>query len=111
MLQGNLASKRKTGAEDSQGHTSICDHIDIKQPAVLSKYVTNIERVYFCDKSFESTRNTKANKKLENRNFLKFALLYPCWVLASDPEVRVRFPVLPDFLSSSRSGTGSTQPL
>jgi hypothetical protein len=24
---------------------------------------------------------------------------------------RVRFPALPDFLSSSRSGTGSTQPL
>jgi hypothetical protein len=25
-------------------------------------------------------------------------------------EVRVRFPVLPDFLRSSGSGTGSTQP-
>jgi hypothetical protein len=30
--------------------------------------------------------------------------------LATDPEVRVRFPVLPDFLRSSGSGTGSTQP-
>jgi hypothetical protein len=29
--------------------------------------------------------------------------------LATDPEVRVRFPALPDFLSSSESGTGSTQ--
>jgi hypothetical protein len=28
----------------------------------------------------------------------------------SDPEVRVRFPALPDFLRSSGSGTGSTQP-
>ncbi|PNF30731.1 hypothetical protein B7P43_G06146 [Cryptotermes secundus] len=30
--------------------------------------------------------------------------------LASDPEVRVRFPALQDFLRSSGSGTGSTQP-
>jgi hypothetical protein len=30
--------------------------------------------------------------------------------LATDPEVRVRFPGLPDFLRSSGSGTGSTQP-
>jgi hypothetical protein len=31
-------------------------------------------------------------------------------VLATDPEVRVRFPALPHFLRSSVSGTGSTQP-
>jgi hypothetical protein len=30
--------------------------------------------------------------------------------LVTDPEVWVRFPALPDFLSSSGSGTGSTQP-
>jgi hypothetical protein len=30
--------------------------------------------------------------------------------LATDPEVRVLFPALPDFLRSSGSGTGSTQP-
>jgi hypothetical protein len=30
--------------------------------------------------------------------------------LATNPELRVRFPVLPDFLRSSGSGTGSTQP-
>jgi hypothetical protein len=30
--------------------------------------------------------------------------------LATDPEVRVRFRALPDFLRSSGSGTGSTQP-
>jgi hypothetical protein len=29
---------------------------------------------------------------------------------ATDPEIRVRFPALPDFLRSSGSGTGSTQP-
>jgi hypothetical protein len=30
--------------------------------------------------------------------------------LGIDPEVRVRFPAPPDFLKSSGSGTGSTQP-
>jgi hypothetical protein len=29
---------------------------------------------------------------------------------ATDPDVRVRFPLLPDFLRSNGSGTGSTQP-
>jgi hypothetical protein len=29
--------------------------------------------------------------------------------LAADPEARVRFPALPDFLRSSGSQTGSTQ--
>jgi hypothetical protein len=40
--------------------------------------------------------------------FISFAL----WseFLASDPEVRIRFPELPDFLRSSGSGTGSTLP-
>jgi hypothetical protein len=31
-------------------------------------------------------------------------------LLATDPEVRVRFPALPDFMRNSGSGTGSTQP-
>jgi hypothetical protein len=31
-------------------------------------------------------------------------------VPATDPEVRVRFPALSDFLRSSGSGKGSTQP-
>jgi hypothetical protein len=30
--------------------------------------------------------------------------------LSGDPEARVRFPALADFLSSSGSGTGYTQP-
>jgi hypothetical protein len=30
--------------------------------------------------------------------------------LATDPEVRVRFPAVSDFLRSSESGKGSTQP-
>jgi hypothetical protein len=31
-------------------------------------------------------------------------------VLATDPEVQVRFPALRDYLTISGSGTGSTQP-
>jgi hypothetical protein len=39
----------------------------------------------------------------------------PLWpsgqmLLATNPEVRVRFSALPDFLRSSGSGTGTTQP-
>jgi hypothetical protein len=30
-----------------------------------------------------------------------------CGLVATDPEVGVRFPALPDFLRSSGSGTGS----
>jgi hypothetical protein len=30
--------------------------------------------------------------------------------LATDPEARLRFPALPDFLKSSGFGTGSAQP-
>jgi hypothetical protein len=38
------------------------------------------------------------------------SVVYSSEFLATDPEVRVRFPALPDFLRSSGSGTGSTQP-
>jgi hypothetical protein len=31
--------------------------------------------------------------------------------LATDPEVRVRFPALPDFLRCNGSGTGKSKPL
>jgi hypothetical protein len=34
-----------------------------------------------------------------------------CGLVATDPKVRVRFPALPNFLSSSGSGTESTQPV
>jgi hypothetical protein len=34
----------------------------------------------------------------------------PLWFLATDPAVQVRFPALPDFVRSSGSGMGSTQP-
>jgi hypothetical protein len=39
-----------------------------------------------------------------------FLMNYSSEFPATDPEVRVRFPALPDFLRSSGSGTGSTQP-
>jgi hypothetical protein len=38
-----------------------------------------------------------------------FHLLF-VYLLATDPEVRVRFPAIPYVLRSSESGTGSTQP-
>jgi hypothetical protein len=48
------------------------------------------------------TNGTRANwRPLWSRGGLEF--------LATDPEFRVRFPALPDFLRSSGSGTGSTQ--
>jgi hypothetical protein len=41
---------------------------------------------------------------------LTASLVYWPEFLAADPEVRVRFLALPDFLKSSGSGTGSTKP-
>jgi hypothetical protein len=38
------------------------------------------------------------------------SVVYWSEFLATDPEVRARFQALPDFLRSSESGTGSTQP-
>jgi hypothetical protein len=40
---------------------------------------------------------------------LTASVVYWSVFLATDPEVRVRFPALPDFLTSSGSGTGPTQ--
>jgi hypothetical protein len=41
---------------------------------------------------------------------LTASVIYWSEFLATDPEFRVRFPALPDFLRSSGSGTGSTHP-
>jgi hypothetical protein len=38
------------------------------------------------------------------------SVVYLAEFLAVDPEIRVRFPALPDFLRSCGSGTGFTQP-
>jgi hypothetical protein len=53
--------------------------------------------------------------KFINNSFTNCGRMQPLWSsgqisLATDPEARVRFPALPDFLRSSGSGTGSTQP-
>jgi hypothetical protein len=45
-----------------------------------------------------------------NFNIILHSVVKCSELLASDPEVRVRFLALSDFLRSSRSGTGSTQP-
>jgi hypothetical protein len=44
-------------------------------------------------------------------NWKKLMLKLMVEFLVTDPEVRVRFPALPDFPRSSGSGTASTQPL
>jgi hypothetical protein len=57
------------------------------------------------------------NYELSTRTILLFILIkeivfvvYRSEFLATDSEVRVRFPALPDFLRSSESGTGPNQP-
>jgi hypothetical protein len=49
------------------------------------------------------------NLNLSNEFPQSASVVYWSEFLAADPEVRVRFPALPDFLRSSGSGTGSTQ--
>jgi hypothetical protein len=45
------------------------------------------------------------------RRFVSLMVVYWSEFLATDPEVRVLFPALPDFLRSSGIGMGSTQHL
>jgi hypothetical protein len=58
----------------------------------------------------------RTSRALLQRNIIFLVLVstasvgYWSELLATDPEVRVRFPALPDFLRSGGSGTGSTQP-
>jgi hypothetical protein len=47
---------------------------------------------------------------LRNTRILIASVVWWSELLATDPEVLVRFPELPNFLRSSGSGTGSTQP-
>jgi hypothetical protein len=78
--------------------------------------------MYSSDRRKHKTLSAKAEaiKKLDKGGNLinlskKYSVGYSCVVwwsefLATDPEVRVRFLVLPDFLRSSGSGAESTQP-
>jgi hypothetical protein len=70
-----------------------------------------MEATYSSETSVEFQR-TMQHHKLE----VKTLPNHSCknlWLgfLATDPEVRVLFPALPDFLRSSGSGKGSTKPL
>jgi hypothetical protein len=64
----------------------------------------------------QAIKEDKAQAKcdvFQNRHgyyILTASVVYWAEVLATDPEVRVPFPALPDFLRRSGSGTGSTQP-
>jgi hypothetical protein len=50
------------------------------------------------------------NIKMDVREIGTASVAYWSEFLVTDPEVRVRFPELPDSLRSSGSGRGSTQP-
>jgi hypothetical protein len=43
-------------------------------------------------------------------SFMTTSVVYWLEFLATDPDVWIQLPALPDFLRSSGSGTGSTQP-
>jgi hypothetical protein len=47
---------------------------------------------------------------LSENNYLSFHIFMQIFINSTDPEARVRFPPLPNFLRSSGAGTGSTQP-
>jgi hypothetical protein len=49
---------------------------------------------------------------LQNNINIKFVIVtvLPNKFLATDSEVQIRFPAIPDFLKSNGSGTGSTEP-
>jgi hypothetical protein len=47
---------------------------------------------------------------LASEERLTASVIYWTEFLATDPDVRVRFPALPDFLRGRGSGTGSIQP-
>jgi hypothetical protein len=53
---------------------------------------------------------TSSNERLRASRIGKFLCGLWSEFLATDPEVWVRFPALPDFLKNSWYGTGSTQP-
>jgi hypothetical protein len=67
--------------------------------AGLSKQVVTPKRVIW-----------KGGIKMDFGEILTASVVWWLEFLATDPEVRVRFPTLPDFPSSSRSATESTQP-
>jgi hypothetical protein len=60
-----------------------------------------------------SQRFTEVVTCRSNQHFCELlraaSMVYWSEFLAVDPDVRIRFPAVPDFLSSG-SGTGSTQP-
>jgi hypothetical protein len=78
--------------------------VDTNESRQLSNNISTA--VYWWDNmgSCRLTVNTRASK------IVKEHFIWWLEFLAADPEVLVRFPALPDFLRSSGSGTGSTQP-
>jgi hypothetical protein len=79
-------------------------------------YVTEIPTMHVTEGNIMINMNINPLK--HRGNFIYFQLYHEITLsthcisefLATDPKVRVRFLALPDFLRSSGSGTGSTQP-
>ena len=67
------------------------------------------------DTSFQNVPNIIKTNTHETFHYLSHSYRPPLWSSGQSfwlqiQRSRVRFPALPDFLSSSGSGTGSTQP-
>jgi hypothetical protein len=71
-------------------------------------FIADIFRFKLCSIISFLFRNFES---IETRLHVTASVVWWSEFLATDPEVRVWFPVVPDFLRSSGSGTGSTQEL
>jgi hypothetical protein len=84
---------------------------------VINKLHSCVYSPCFCMKIISDTKGLERDQCMDVHVALKEPEIHNSdtyrthQFLAADPKFRVRFPVLPDFLRSSGSGTGSTQPL
>jgi hypothetical protein len=80
-----------------------------KQVQHIQIYFSELESGGQWYNSFKALVYLKASTMQDNIT-AEFNFIYFNETASVDPEVRVRFPALSDFLRSSGSGTGSTQP-
>jgi hypothetical protein len=71
--------------------------------------ILEVTSTYFSEE-LPPTSGPKNKSRMKAANKFMFLTVMFYQFLATDPEIRVRFLALPDFVRSSRSGTGSTQP-
>jgi hypothetical protein len=80
--------------------TTETGNVYTKMPAGLPTHTDHLQKLIYLCRIFTKLRRTE-------RNTNECGLVVR--VLATDPDIWVRFSALPDFLRSSGSGTGSTQ--